>query len=251
AEIAAAASALRTRLAAELDLSSATLSAASAIDLDTPRELRFGEYDEWLVLETRPDLEYRVQARGCPVLRAVAVGADRRRGLGGTIAFGSRFSFTGGGTDIAFLRIRTPFCDTDGTVTLSAALPTLPLPFRESAADVRNGAPLDVGRSYAARLDEGSQHWIRFDAAGGRRYVLMTTPDTDDVDTVLTVYDADGLVEQFSDDDRGPFFGSRIELNVSRDTTYLVKVDGLGNSVGGYELSIAARPTAESLARPV
>jgi hypothetical protein len=249
-DVAAAAAALRARIVAELDLQNARLGSATAISPGPEGiSLKLGEYDRWLVLETSQDTEYRVQVRGCPLMRAVAIRADRQRGLGGGTFFGARFVFASQQAEVAYLRVRTPFCDSSATISITAGPPTIALPLRATAAAARTGDSVAAGRTYRGMLSGTGEHWLRLDVTAGQRYLLATAPDDDKIDTVITVYESAGLKELYSDDDSGVDLGSRLEFTAARNETLLVKVHGLDGSVGGYELSVVVKPVPGSLAR--
>ncbi len=69
--------------------------------------------------------------------------------------------------------------------------------------------------------------------------MILTARGRGDLDTVLTVFDADGNEVAFNDDWRGT--DSRVRLNVQAGETYYVRVSGFADSVGRYRLNFHLR----------
>ena len=69
----------------------------------------------------------------------------------------------------------------------------------------------------------------------------MTVRGRGGLDTMLTVFDADGNEVAFNDDWRGT--DSRVRLDVQAGQTYYVQASGFGDSVGRFRLNLRLRPS--------
>ena len=73
---------------------------------------------------------------------------------------------------------------------------------------------------------EGDQDWIKFQATAGFTYTLSTTNDGGHADTVLYLYDTDGVTLITSNDDYpGMWPSSQIDWQAPADGVYYVKVE--------------------------
>lgn len=70
----------------------------------------------------------------------------------------------------------------------------------------------------------GDQDWVRFAAQAGNIYVIETTNLEHAADTVLSLYDIDGVTELARNDDYGYSRASRIVWQATADGTYKVRV---------------------------
>ena len=118
-------------------------------------------------------------------------------------------------------------------------------------------------RSSATRISAGSgangvigtasdADYFSFQAERGREYTIETSiPSSSDVDTFVTLYRSNGL-SLGENDDGGGGYASKLVWTAPSSGTYYVKVDGLGDSTGGYRLSVSARvETPTPAATPV
>jgi hypothetical protein len=89
----------------------------------------------------------------------------------------------------------------------------------------------------------GDEDWVRFTAEAGTIYVLQTSNLGLAADTVLHLYDTDGVTELAHNDDYGYLLASRIIWQCSRDGIYYAKVHHHNPNASGadtrYDLSIA------------
>ena len=131
-----------------------------------------------------------------------------------------------------------------------------------STARVGSAAPQNAAddhgdsRSSATRISAGSgangvigtasdADYFSFQAQRGREYTIETSiPSSSDVDTFITLYRSNGSSLD-DDDDGGDGYASKIVWTAPSSATYYVKVDGLGDSTGGYRLSLSSRASAQ------
>jgi len=101
-----------------------------------------------------------------------------------------------------------------------------------------NGTPFS--RLFDIAQDED---WFRLEAAAGKKYVIQTTNLAAGVDTVIEVYNLDGVTFLASDDNSGGGTASRLEWQAPMDGTYFVRVSQTPGSVNGcnaaYKLSVS------------
>ncbi len=87
------------------------------------------------------------------------------------------------------------------------------------------------------------EDWIRFVATGGARYTIQTSNLSSSVDTLLQVYDIDGVTMLASDDNSGGGKASRLIWQAPQTGTYFVRVSQASGSAFGcgtaYQVSIA------------
>lgn len=92
----------------------------------------------------------------------------------------------------------------------------------------------------------GDVDWFGFTAQGGTTYALETQLLTLQ-DSVLKLFDTDGVTPLAFDDDAGPGLGSRIEFTAPTSGTYYLEVAAFNNEhAGTYQLTVAEfdnRPT--------
>jgi len=110
--------------------------------------------------------------------------------------------------------------------------------FYASKSITPNGTP--VNRLFDIAQDED---WLRFDATGGRRYIIQTGNLSTGVDTVLQVYNIDGVTMLASDDNSGGGKASRLTWQAPQTGTYFVRVSQAPGSAFGcgtaYQVNIA------------
>jgi len=102
-----------------------------------------------------------------------------------------------------------------------------------------------IGGAFDISADED---WYQADMSAGRSYALQTSALGANVDTILELYDTDGVTRLASDDNSGGGKASRIEWQAPHDGTYFVRVSPAGGSASGcsatYELSVEAMKQA-------
>lgn len=79
---------------------------------------------------------------------------------------------------------------------------------------------------------QNDEDWLKFDATSGNTYVIYTTNLGPNVDTVLFLYNTDGITELLSDDDSGEGYASKITFQAPTDGTYYIKVIDKNGSFG-------------------
>ncbi|MBI2895645.1 MAG: PPC domain-containing protein [Deltaproteobacteria bacterium] len=108
-----------------------------------------------------------------------------------------------------------------------------------AAADSMGSAPSSI----AASLDARDVDWFAFQVDGPRSVTIQTRPTeegADGTDTVVELFDRDGLTSLASDDDGSdlPLF-SRLSVDLPAGGLYTVRVSGYSESTNGaYTLSI-------------
>jgi hypothetical protein len=109
------------------------------------------------------------------------------------------------------------------------------------SAAVITSSMISVSRLFDIPED---QDWFRLDLIGGKKHIVRTTVLGPAVDTLVQVYDIDGLTVLAQDDNGGGGQASRIEWQAPRDGTYFVRVSQASGSAYGcnatYELSVEA-----------
>ena len=127
-------------------------------------------------------------------------------------------------------------------LSLSSRAPT-PTPTRTPADDHGDSRSSATGISVGSRVNgvigtANDEDYFSFQAERGRRYTIETSvPSDSDVDTVITLYSANGSVLE-EDDDGGDGVASKIVWTAPSSATYYVRVEGL--STGGYRLSLSS-----------
>ena len=87
-----------------------------------------------------------------------------------------------------------------------------------------------------------------FEATVTGRMTVRTKRLSAGMDTMLTVYDANGYELAFNDDWRG--LKSRVRFMVQAGETYRVEVSGYGDSVGSYRLALRTKEVSDSFFFP-
>jgi len=93
------------------------------------------------------------------------------------------------------------------------------------------------------RTDLGDQDWMRFTTVPGGAYQIETTALGANSDTVLQLYDPDGLLLE-SNDDRGPGRAARVELNATGAGTYYVRAVQFDSAINGAETGYQVKLSA-------
>ena len=121
--------------------------------------------------------------------------------------------------------------------------PVAPAPAADDHGDTRSSATrISVGRSANGVIETaGDPDYFSFQAERGREYTIETSiPSSSNVDTFITLYRSNGS-SLGENDDGGDGYASKLVWTAPSSGTYYVKVDGLGESTGGYRLSVSAR----------
>jgi len=107
--------------------------------------------------------------------------------------------------------------------------------------DSSTGATVTVGGGSVSGAIEvgGDRDWFRVDLAAGQTYTFATGPGTTgEMDTILSVRDANGTELAFNDDSVGLL--SSITFTAPSSGTYFLDVGGFSTLTGTYTLSAAA-----------
>ncbi len=68
------------------------------------------------------------------------------------------------------------------------------------------------------------EDWFRIDGFNGINYIIKTLDLAEDVDTILTVYNSDGITIINSDDNSGGGFSSLLSFTADQNDTYFIRV---------------------------
>ncbi|MFN8474916.1 MAG: pre-peptidase C-terminal domain-containing protein [Anaerolineae bacterium] len=183
---------------------------------------------------------------------------------GGGLA--SRLRWTAPTTGVYYLRVKHNDPGVSGPTTsyhlaISEGEPLDAFEPDNSAAQAR---PITTDGSPQSHnfTPDGDSDWVRFDAVPGEPYVIQTSNLSGDCDTVLHLYDTDGVTELTTNDDYGVGPGSRITYIFPRAGTYYARVHHYRSNRSGrgtsYSLSVtrgaqppSPTPTATPPATPV
>jgi murein DD-endopeptidase MepM/ murein hydrolase activator NlpD len=100
---------------------------------------------------------------------------------------------------------------------------------------------LALGEPLASALDiADDEDWFRFEATAGLEYTIETTGLAAGVDTLLELYDRDGLSLLATDDDGGEA-ASRIEWQAPASGVYYARVTGASESAYGCDAAYTLR----------
>jgi len=97
-------------------------------------------------------------------------------------------------------------------------------------------------------VSAGEVRSYTFEATVTGRMTVRTKRLSAGMDTMLTVYDANGYELAFNDDWRG--LKSRVRFLVQAGETYRVEVSGYGDSVGSYRLAMRTKEVSDSFFFP-
>jgi len=127
--------------------------------------------------------------------------------------------------------------------------PTTPESFVANWNDASASTPVALPCVTAGAIEVPTDaDWFQFVAAAGTQYVFETALGTL-ADTVLTLYDTDGITSLAEDDNGGVGNASRILYTFNAPGTYYLRVRSYGSPhVGTYTLSVAAVVGAAELA---
>lgn len=108
--------------------------------------------------------------------------------------------------------------------------------------DLQGARLVTVDSGMQAQIGRGEEQWWRLPAMAGTHYEIEATPAAeDDLDTILSVYTADGTRRIATDDDSGERLGSKLEIRNTEDRTLLIQVFGLDETTGRYTLTVKAK----------
>lgn len=103
---------------------------------------------------------------------------------------------------------------------------------------VEGATQVEVNKTVNGIIESyGDLDWFSFDAIHGVQYNFGAYLDGLD-DTVLSVYDQNGVEVLSFDDDGGPGLASYTSWIAPESGTYYVEVGGFGNGLGGYKLQV-------------
>ena len=127
--------------------------------------------------------------------------------------------------------------------------------FQVSAADdfgnnAATAAAVSVGTSVSGKIESGGDRdWLKFQAVAGRGYSFRTQLGTL-ADSVLTLYNQDGVKVLASNDDySGLGLASRIDWTATASGTFYLEVKGFATSqTGTYTLASSTQNSAPTLA---
>jgi len=141
----------------------------------------------------------------------------------------------------------TPAATGTSTPTMTpepTATPLVPADAAEPNDSPAAARPLTPGVQGNYTLSPGDVDFFTFLAKAGNRIACET--ETAQVDTLLTVHGADGVIG--SNDDRGPGrVDSRLEWTVEVEEQVVIEIRARGGTYGAYALVCAAGPPASSL----
>jgi hypothetical protein len=93
----------------------------------------------------------------------------------------------------------------------------------------------------------GDEDWVQFGAAAGASYTIETLNAEDFCDTVIRLYEPDGISEITSVDTWGSGHGERLEWTATGSGTYYVQVHNFNDTFGEdthYDLSLSSNADA-------
>lgn len=103
---------------------------------------------------------------------------------------------------------------------------------------IEGATQIDVNKTIIGTIESyGDLDWFSFDAEKGVRYSFGAYLDGLE-DSVLTVYDQDGVEVVSFDDDGGPGLASFTSWIAPESGTFYVEVAAFGNGLGGYLLQV-------------
>lgn len=146
----------------------------------------------------------------------------------------SEITFTATTTGTYYLDVGS-FGTATGEYFLSSSRPTAD----DVGASVDTAGSTTIGETITGVLDQtGDQDWYAVTLEAGEIYQFITssTGGDNDVDTTLTIRDANGNVLAWNDDSTGTY--SRVRLSVEESGTYYIDVRGWADSeAGDYQLT--------------
>lgn len=101
----------------------------------------------------------------------------------------------------------------------------------------------------------GDLDWVRFDAVSGNTYRIRTLNLGAASDTVVTLYDSDGITVIQTDDNGGDGLASQISWTTARSGQYYVQIEHFSPTASGletnYDLSISTNSTSRISYMPI
>lgn len=199
---------------------------------------------EWWRFEPEAGVRYRVEASPndgfldtyltlYEIDGATLIGEDDDGGAG----LGSRFDFSRPSGSPILIQVHGLNEET-GTYRLRVSEYELQFDHAEHAVDVG---------SYRGGVDDGAESFWRLNTPAGR-YVVEVVPQGL-LDSVITLFDADGTEELGFDDDGGQGFGSRLQFSSAGDTTHILSVGSFSGS-GNFELIFSTMQNPAQSAAP-
>lgn len=118
--------------------------------------------------------------------------------------------------------------------------------------DTSSTALLILGQSQSQLFDSASDaDWIKFNVVAGSRYDIRTVNLATSVDTLLTLYDHDGVSAIATDDNSGGGKASRLLWQAPSNGTYFVRISRTGSGISGCNASYEVSVTPNSIFLPL
>jgi choice-of-anchor C domain-containing protein len=113
--------------------------------------------------------------------------------------------------------------------------------FHEPDDDFYSAPPLaSVGQTIRQVFDGTSdEDWVAFDASAGMTYAVHTSALASGVNTVLELYDRDGITRLASNDNVGSTLASALNWRAPRSGRFFIRVDQAAGSAAGCQASYA------------
>jgi ribosomal protein L37E len=165
--------------------------------------------------------------------------------------YASRITWVAPDTGIYYAMVRDLAGDSAGPeATYSLSVKESPFvegadPF-EPDDDLASARPIDTTGTHQAHTFHTSTDvdYVYFSAQGGKRYAIETGGLTGDCDTVIFLYDRDGVELDLNDDAGEEVLSSLLEWTAPSSGTYYVEVRDFGGHAGpevGYQLWVTVR----------
>ena len=133
-----------------------------------------------------------------------------------------------------------------GTYLVSATVVPTAAPTADIAASIATTAVLAINSSAVSRIDtNGDQDWFRLELQAGVQYNLQQTAvNGSRLDSLLSLMDSSGSSVARNDDSNGSH-DSQILFTPTTSAVYYLSAAGYGSSIGVYQLSATAVPSAD------
>ena len=130
------------------------------------------------------------------------------------------------------------YSDPDPDVGFGQLISTATIFTDDHGNDAANATPLGFALDASGEIQgQSDQDWFSFSAVAGLRYEFTTTLNTLN-DSVLRLYDTDGVTELVFDDDAGEGLGSLLNWQAPTSGVYFLSVESFDSSeIGTFELA--------------
>ena len=199
---------------------------------------------EWWRFEPTPGVRYRIEAlpnNGLLDTYVTAYATDGMTVIGedddGAGGLGSRLDFTAMTNRPVLVEVHRLDEDT-GRYNFRISEHEISFDHQEPA--------VGIGR-HRGNVAADGESWWRLDAPAGR-YEVELIP-YGEVDSLITLFDADATTELASDDDGGQGLGSRLQFTTPANTTRVLRVVTLGDG-GDFDLVVSEIPHPGQIAEP-